>query len=150
VPSIPRPDPPDFMFKAVTVAHEWLYRTTGGRIGGRLMGMPVLLLTTVGRKSGQRRTTPLTYMHDGDDVVLVASKGGHPRHPAWYLNLTANPQVEVVQGRRTRTLVARTADSDEKARLWPMVVKTYRGYGGYQERTDRDIPLVILSDGPRS
>ncbi|HEV7886079.1 MAG TPA: nitroreductase family deazaflavin-dependent oxidoreductase [Acidimicrobiales bacterium] len=139
-----RPDPPDILFKTVTTTHEALYRLTGGKIGGRMMGMPVLLLTTVGRKSAQKRTTPLTYFTEGDAVVLVASKGGHPKHPAWYLNLQANPEVEVVQGRTTRTLTARTATSEEKERLWPVITATYKGYAGYQERTDREIPLVIL------
>jgi deazaflavin-dependent oxidoreductase (nitroreductase family) len=144
-----RPDPPDFLFKAVTVMHETAYRVSGGLVGGRIMRMPVLLLTTTGRKSGEARTTPLTYITDDanpDDVILVASKGGHPKHPAWYLNLTANPKVEVVQGRRKRTLTARTASPEERARLWPIVTKAYRGYAGYQERTDREIPLVVLSD----
>jgi deazaflavin-dependent oxidoreductase (nitroreductase family) len=134
------------MFKAFTALHENLYRVSGGRIGGRAMGMPVLLLTTTGRKSGQKRTTPLTYFVDGDDIVLVASKGGHPQHPAWYLNLSANPTVQVVEGRRNRTMTARTADPEDRARLWPTITGIYKGYAGYQTRTDREIPVVILTD----
>jgi deazaflavin-dependent oxidoreductase (nitroreductase family) len=139
-----RPDPPDVFFKAVTTLHETLYRVSGGMIGGRMAGMPVLLLTTTGRKSGQPRTTPLTYIPDGDDIVVVASKGGAPQHPAWFLNLSAHPEVDVVQGRQNRKMTARQATPEEKARLWPVVTDTYKGYAGYQERTDRDIPLVIL------
>jgi deazaflavin-dependent oxidoreductase (nitroreductase family) len=139
-----RPDPPDALFKAVTAAHIAAYKATGGKVGGKLMRMPVLLLTTTGRKTGQKRTSPLTYIPDGDDIVIVASKGGHPKPPAWYLNLTANPAVEVQTGSQTRTLNARTANAEERARLWPIVTKTYSGYAGYQKRTDREIPLVIL------
>lgn len=139
------PDPPDFMFKGVTALHETMYRVSGGRIGGRLMGMPVLILTTTGRKSGQKRNTMLTYFTDGDDVVLIASKGGHPKHPAWYHNLTANPEVEVLRGRSKEQRVARTANAEEKGRLWPVITSTYKGYADYQEKTDRDIPVVILS-----
>ena len=145
MPSIRRPDPPEFLFKGVTAMHERLYKLSGGRIGGKLMGMRVLILTTVGRKSGQKRETMLTYMMDGDDVLIVASKGGHPKHPAWYLNLTANPEVEVLRGSKREKRLARTASPEEKTRLWPIVTKAYGGYAGYQERTDRDIPVVILS-----
>jgi deazaflavin-dependent oxidoreductase (nitroreductase family) len=141
-----RPDPPDFLFKWVTAGHIAAYRASGGRLGGRLMRMPVLLLTTTGRKSGLKRTTPLTYLAEGDDIVLVASKGGHPQHPAWYLNLTAHSEVEVEQGSKRRTMTARTASPEERAELWPKVTELYSGYAGYQERTDRQIPLVILSE----
>ena len=141
-----RPDPPDFMFKAVTTAHIALFRATDGKLGGNLLKMPVLLLTTTGRKSGQKRTNPLTYFTEGDDIILVASKGGHPKHPAWYLNLTANPEVEVEEKGRKRTMKARTATDEEKARLWPRITSTYKGYADYQERTERQIPVVILTD----
>jgi deazaflavin-dependent oxidoreductase (nitroreductase family) len=107
--------------------------------------MPVLLLTTAGRKTGRRRTTPLTYLDDVDRLVLVASYGGAPRHPSWYLNLTAQPEVEVTRGRRTVRMQARTATPDERAELWPRVTSRYRGYAAYQERTTREIPLVILT-----
>lgn len=139
------PDPPEFMFKGVTALHETMYRVSGGRIGGSVMGMPVLILTTIGRKSGQKRNTMLTYFVDGDDVVLIASKGGHPRHPLWYLNLSANPEVEVLRGRTKEARAARTATDEEKARLWPIITAKYKGYADYQEKTDRDIPVVILS-----
>ena len=125
--------------------HARIYRATGGRIGHRFPGAPpTLLLDHVGAKSGTRRTTPLTYVEDGRDVVIVASKGGHPKNPAWYHNLRAHADTTVQIGRERRLVHARVASPDERARLWPNVVAAYRGYEGYQERTDREIPLVIL------
>jgi deazaflavin-dependent oxidoreductase (nitroreductase family) len=138
-------DAKDLAARVITRIHETLIRTTGGAVGGKVMGMPVLLLTTTGRKSGQSRTTPLTYLDDGDRLVVVASYGGSPKHPTWYLNLTANPDVEITRGRRTDRMHARTATAEEKAELWPRVTKAYKGYAGYQEKTTRDIPLVILT-----
>jgi F420H(2)-dependent quinone reductase len=126
-------------------AHELVYLATDGLIGHRFPGFPpVLLLDHVGAKSGIRRTTPLAYIEDGDDVVLVASKGGHPRNPAWFHNLRANPDTTVQIGSERRAVRARVAGPDERARLWPKVVAAYAGYRGYQERTQRQIPLVIL------
>jgi deazaflavin-dependent oxidoreductase (nitroreductase family) len=125
--------------------HMLLYRASGGRVGHHLPGAPpMLLLDHVGAKSGRKRTSPLGYFTDGDDPVIVASKGGHPRHPAWYHNLMANPDTTIQLGTEKREVHARPANPDERARLWPKAVETYRGYGGYQERTDRVIPLVIL------
>ena len=137
----------DVMARNVASLHEALYRSTAGMIGGWLGLMPVLLLTTTGRKTGEERTTPLTYLQDGDRVVLVASYGGDDRHPSWYLNLTANPQVKVTRGSRTDTMTARTASPQEKAELWPQVVRRFPGYAAYQRNTQRDIPLVILTRG---
>jgi F420H(2)-dependent quinone reductase len=126
-------------------AHELVYRASDGLIGHRFPGFPpVLLLDHVGAKSGIRRTTPLAYVEEGDDVVLVASKGGHPRNPAWFHNLRANPDTTVQIGRERRAVHARVAGPDERARLWPKAVAAYAGYRGYQERTRRQIPLVIL------
>jgi F420H(2)-dependent quinone reductase len=126
-------------------AHELVYRASDGLIGHRFPGFPpVLLLDHVGAKSGIRRTTPLAYVEDGGDVVLVASKGGHPRNPAWFHNLRANPDTTVQIGRERRAVHARVADPDERARLWPKAVAAYAGYRGYQQRTQRQIPLVIL------
>jgi F420H(2)-dependent quinone reductase len=126
-------------------AHELVYRASDGLIGHRFPGFPpVLLLEHVGAKSGRQRTTPLAYVEDGRDVVLVASKGGHPRNPAWFHNLRANPDTTVQIGRERRAVHARIADPDERARLWPKAVAAYAGYRGYQERTQRQIPLVIL------
>jgi F420H(2)-dependent quinone reductase len=125
--------------------HTTLYRATGGRIGHRFPGSPpMLLLEHVGARSGVRRTSPLVYVSDGENVVIVASKGGYPRHPAWYHNLMAHPDVDVQVGTRRRPVQARVAGPEERKRLWPMAVRAYSGYTGYQERTEREIPLVIL------
>lgn len=125
-------------------AHLRLYRWTGGRVGGRLQGMPVLLLTAVGRKSGDRRTTPLTYLAEGDAYVVIASYLGEPRHPAWFLNLQAQPDVEVqVRGERRR-VHAREAAGAERERLWSAAVATNPDYAEYQTRTERRIPIVVL------
>ena len=130
-------------------AHTLVYRTSCGLIGHRFPGAPpVLLLDHVGAKTGTRRTTPLAYIRDGDDVVLVASKGGHPRHPAWYHNLRAHPDTTVQIGSEHRAVHTRVANSDERARLWPKVVAAYGGYRDYQERTNRVIPLVLLEPRP--
>jgi deazaflavin-dependent oxidoreductase (nitroreductase family) len=104
----------------------------------------MLLLDHVGAKSGTRRTTPLVYVEDGADVVIVASKGGHPKHPAWFHNLRANPETTVQIGAERRPVRARVATAEERPRLWKKAVATYRGYRGYQERTEREIPLVVL------
>jgi deazaflavin-dependent oxidoreductase (nitroreductase family) len=126
-------------------AHAAIYRASGGRIGHRVPGAPpMLLLDHVGARSGTRRTTPLVYVADGDDVVLVASKGGHPKHPAWLHNLEAHPETTVQIGTERRRVRARVATAAERPRLWDAAVRTYGGFRGYQERTDREIPLVIL------
>ena len=125
--------------------HTAIYRATRGRVGHRFPGSPpMLLLDHVGAKSGERRTTPLVYVQDGEDLVLVASKGGNPKNPAWFHNLRANPDTTVQVGPERRAVQARVADPDERARLWPKAVATYSGYRGYQERADREIPLVVL------
>ena len=125
--------------------HTLVYRASGGRVGQRFPGGPPnLLLEHVGAKSGTLRTTPLTYLHDGDDLVIVASKGGAPQNPAWFHNLRAHPDTTVQLGRERRAVHARVATADERARLWPKVLETYSGYAGYQERTEREIPLVVL------
>ncbi len=126
-------------------AHARIYRLTNGMIGHRFPGAPpVLLLDHVGAKSGIERTTPLVYVEDRPDVVLVASKGGHPKHPAWYHNLRANPDTTVQIGAERRAVHARVATPQERARLWPKALATYSGYAAYQQRTEREIPLVIL------
>ena len=125
--------------------HTAVYRATRGRIGHRFPGSPpMLLLNHVGAKSGETRTTPLVYVRDGENLVLVASKGGNPKNPAWFHNLRANPDATVQVGPERWAVRARVADPDERARLWPKAVATYSGYRGYQERTDREIPLVVL------
>jgi len=134
------------LIRAVSAANTWVYRLSGGRVGGRfLRGAPVLLLTTIGRKSGRPRTAPLLYVEDGDELVIVASKGGMSQHPVWFLNLEANPDVEVELGSTRRRMRARRASDEEKAKLWPRLVAMYRDYDDYQARTDRNIPVVILA-----
>jgi deazaflavin-dependent oxidoreductase (nitroreductase family) len=129
----------------VIPGHTALYRATGGRIGHRVPGAPpMLLLDHVGAKSGAKRTSPLVYVRDGEDVVLVASKGGYPKNPGWFYNLKANPDTEVQIGSEHRLVRAHVADAEERKRLWPMALKTYGGYADYQKRTEREIPLVIL------
>jgi F420H(2)-dependent quinone reductase len=125
--------------------HATVYRATHGVIGHRFPGAPpTLLLDHIGAKSGKVRTTPLTYLEDGDDLVLVASKGGNPRNPAWFHNLVANPDTTIQVGSERRAVHARVATASERERLWPEVLRLYSGYGDYQERTDREIPLVVL------
>ena len=132
--------------KLFTSVGAWLYRVSGGKLAGTMQGAPVLLLTTRGRKTGKARTAPLIYREDGSDLVVVASKGGWPQHPLWYQNLRAEPNVEVLHGARKRAMVARTANPSERARLWPRMVEVYKPYDDYQSWSDREIPIVILSD----
>ncbi|MGH2758982.1 MAG: nitroreductase family deazaflavin-dependent oxidoreductase [Actinomycetota bacterium] len=137
--------PSDLVLKSMNSFHRMLFRASNGRLGGKLLGMLVVDLKTVGRKSGKERWSMLTSpVQEGDAIVLVASRGGDPQHPGWYHNIKANPDVEIVTRAGRRPMRARVASSDEKERLWPEVVKKYRGYGQYQKRTTRDIPLVIL------
>jgi len=129
--------------------NTWIYRASGGRIAARFPGgAPVLLLTTVGRKSGQRQTAPLLYLKEEDNYIVVASKGGMAHDPLWFKNLEANPRVEAEVGSRTMAMTARRASNDEKGDLWPKLVAMYPSYADYQARTTRDIPVVILT--PRS
>ena len=135
----------DLSARVITGFHEVVFKASQGRIGNRGFGMPVLAMTTVGRKSGKRRTTMLTSpVQDDDRLVIVASYGGDDRNPAWFLNLRDQPDVEVTMEGETRPMRARVASSDERSELWPRVVAAYKGYAQYQTRTDRDIPLVIL------
>ena len=130
-------------------AHTLMYRLTGGRIGHRIPGLaPTLLLDHVGAKSGTPRTTPLLYVEDPPNVVIVASKGGFPKHPAWFHNLRANPDTTVQVGSERRAVRARVAEGEERARLWALMVSVYSGYEGYRRRTEREIPVVVLE--PRS
>jgi F420H(2)-dependent quinone reductase len=125
--------------------HTAVYRATRGRIGHRFPGLPsMLLLDHTGAKSGVRRTSPLLYIRDGDDLVIVASKGGYPKNPAWFHNLRANPDTSVQVGSERRPVRARVANPQERTRLWPRIVAAYPTYEDYQRRTGREIPLVIL------
>lgn len=135
----------DHVLNHVTAIHRTVFKLSGGRLAAGIYGMPVLELVTTGAKSGQRRSVMLTspLRHEGS-LVVVASKGGDPRSPAWYHNLVASPAVEVSLGDRTAAMHARVLDSREREALWPKVVDAYKGYGGYQEKTTREIPLVVL------
>ena len=124
--------------------HKNVYRLTGGKIGGKLGKARVLLLTSTGRKSGKPRTSPLLYASAGDGYAVIASKGGAPRHPLWYLNLQASPHAEVTVGRETRHVHARDAEGEERERLWRALTDVYPGYDKYAERTSRRIPVVVL------
>jgi deazaflavin-dependent oxidoreductase (nitroreductase family) len=124
--------------------HIRSYVETGGRDGHLWRGVPTLLLTTRGRRSGTRRRTALIYGRDGDNYLVVASSGGAPRHPAWYLNLAADPEVEVQVLDDTFRARARTATAEERAALWRIMTSIWPSYDEYQTKTDREIPLVIL------
>ncbi len=129
------------MFSAINV---FVYRLTGGVIGGRLSGCPVLLLTTLGRRTGRKRTTPVLYLTDGYTWVVVASNGGSSQHPGWWLSLRESPDAEIQIGGAKLKVRARAAVPEEKRRLWPLLVKMYPPYDAYQRRTSREIPVVIL------
>jgi deazaflavin-dependent oxidoreductase (nitroreductase family) len=133
------------LLRRLTGLHTAVYRGTGGRVGHQHAGLPpMLLLDHVGARSGVRRTSPLVYVRDGEDHVIVASKGGYPQHPAWFHNLRAHPETTIQVGARRLPVHARVATAPERARLWPKAVRTYRGYEGYQARAGREIPLVVL------
>lgn len=134
----------DMLLKTMSRVHRAILHLTGGRVLSSAFGMPAVELHTVGRKSGLPRSTMLTApVIDGDRVVLVASKGGDDRDPDWYRNVMAHPDTELTIGGQRRPMRARTASPEEKTELWPRVVAAYKGYGGYQRRTERDIPVVI-------
>jgi deazaflavin-dependent oxidoreductase (nitroreductase family) len=134
----------DVSMRAMNAVHRGLLTVTRGRLGWRIGPMPVVELRTVGRKSGELRATMLTApIHEPDQIVLVASKGGDDRHPLWYLNLVAEPDVELTENGVTRLMRARTATESEKAAMWPAIVHAYPGYASYQRKTTRDIPVVI-------
>jgi deazaflavin-dependent oxidoreductase (nitroreductase family) len=122
-----------------------VYRASGGRVGSRFKSAPVLLLTTTGRKSGKRRTTPLLYAEDGGRYIVVASVGGAPKHPTWYLNLGADAGATIQVGGRKLDVRAETAAPDERARLWTVMTRMYPPYDDYQAKTSREIPIVILA-----
>jgi deazaflavin-dependent oxidoreductase (nitroreductase family) len=132
------------LFRLFARANRFAYERSGGSIGGTYGGRPILLLTTTGRRSGRKRTTPLLYLADGDALVLVASDGGAPTHPAWFLNLEANPDVEVQVRREHQTMCAQRASAEERERLWPRLVAMYAPYESYQRRARREIPVVVL------
>jgi deazaflavin-dependent oxidoreductase (nitroreductase family) len=137
--------PKDALYKAGTRIHLALFDLSKGRLIGKVRGMPFIELITTGRRSGKERSTMLTVpIVEDERLVVVASFGGDDRHPAWYLNLQANPEVRVTIAGSTRTMIARTATEEERAKLWPRITSAHGGYARYQRRTDRRIPVVIL------
>jgi deazaflavin-dependent oxidoreductase (nitroreductase family) len=136
----------DFSMRAMNAMHRGILKISGGRLGWRAMGMPMLELTTTGRKSGQKRSTMLSSpLQRNGTYVVVASRGGDDVHPAWYLNLVSDPHVEVViGGAPAEKRIARVATPEERAELWPTITREFTNYAGYQEKTDREIPLVFL------
>jgi len=134
-----------FLIRAMSRTHAGVYRTSGGRLLGRVAGMPVLLLTTTGRRSGRPRTATLTYFRRGGDLVVIGSFGGSDLPPAWWLNLQRDPRANVLIGGTTSKVTARATTAEEHDRLWPLVTKTNPGYARYQRRTTRPIPIVLLT-----
>jgi F420H(2)-dependent quinone reductase len=131
-------------FRVFGGMHTGVYRLTGGRLGGKLGRVPILLLTTTGRRSGQPRTQPLSYTRAGEGYAVIASKGGAPVHPLWYLNLQAEPLAEVTVGSEMRTVRARDAGGEERERLWRSLADLFPGYDRYARKTSRRIPVVVL------
>jgi deazaflavin-dependent oxidoreductase (nitroreductase family) len=132
-------------FNASTKAHVAAFRASGGRVGAKIYGAPILLLHHRGAKSGKERVAPLLYMPDGERMVIVASKGGYTKHPGWFHNLKANPETTVELPKEGKVAVrAHTASPEERRVLWPRVVKLYSGYADYQASTTREIPVVVL------
>jgi deazaflavin-dependent oxidoreductase (nitroreductase family) len=139
----------DLQMKGMNAAHRTVLKLSGGRLLNGFGTMPVVELHTIGRTSGKRRSTMLTApIHDDDTYVLVASKGGDDRDPDWFRNLVANPDIELTVHGETLEFTARVASDDEKAEMWPRIVDAYKGYAGYQDKTDRNIPVVVCE--PRS
>lgn len=132
------------ILKVMVPMSVFLYRVTAGGFGGKVQNLAVLLLTTAGRKSGQPRTVPLGYFRDGSAYVITASYAGLPRHPAWYLNLESHREATIQVGRQQMRVRAETANPEKKRELWARLVEVAPGYASYQQRTSRDIPMVIL------
>lgn len=139
------PMPTDNQFKTMNLIHGALMNLTFGKIGWKAGGMPVLKVTTTGRKSGKPRQTILTSpLSQGDAIVIVASKGGAEDHPDWYLNMMAKPEVEVEKNGKTTAMIATVATDEQKTAMWPEIVAAYKGYGSYQRKTERNIPVLLL------
>jgi len=139
--------PSDFALKTMNTVHRIVLKVSGGKLWWSASNMPVLELTTIGRKSGQPRSVMLTSpVQEGDTLVIVASRGGDDTHPAWFLNLRDHPDVKVGLGGKPATpYTATVADDAERARLWPKITSDHKNYAGYQEKTDREIPVVLLT-----
>ena len=129
--------------------HIRQYEETGGAVGHDWNDTSILILRTRGRRTGELRKFPLIYGRSGDDYVIVASKGGDPKHPGWYLNLEADPEVTVQVHDQIIPVRARTASGEERSRLWEIMVREWKYYDRYQEKTDREIPVVVLTPAPQ-
>ena len=138
--------PADWYMKTANSFHRGLIKISGGKFGWSAIGMSVVELTTIGAKSGEPRRVMLTSpLEEGDTIAIVASAGGNPAHPAWFHNIVANPEVEVVyRGKPKQKMHARVATAEERARMWPILTKAHKNYAGYQEKTTREIPIVLL------
>jgi deazaflavin-dependent oxidoreductase (nitroreductase family) len=136
------------LMKAWSAFNVWVYRWSGGRLLGTFQGAPVCLVTMTGRRTGKIRTIPLIYLPHGDNVILVASQGGLDTNPVWYRNLVANPEVKIQDKTRRRKLRARRATDKEKRDLWPHILSIYKDFDAYQQRTPRNIPVIICSPPP--
>lgn len=134
---------------AVAAVHRTVYCWSGGQVGGRVRGRPVLLLTTRGRRSGKERTSPVCFLVAGDRLVVAAAAGGRSRHPAWYLNLRDDPHVAVRLGALRRPMVASVAQGAERAHLWERLTREYPLCAGYEKRAGREIPIVVLRPAVR-
>lgn len=135
----------EFLWKV----HRWVYVRSNGLVGSRIGGMPVLLLTTTGRKTGRSHTTALQYLPEGESYVVIASNAGEPRYPAWYLNVKARPEAVVQRGRRRMAVLAREVEGEERRRLWARALEVHPAYAVYQNRTTRCIPIVVLDPESR-
>jgi deazaflavin-dependent oxidoreductase (nitroreductase family) len=132
------------LFKAINRTHIFLYRLTGGRMGGQMQTLSILLLTTTGRRSDKPRTVPLAYLRDASAYVIIASNAGLPQHPVWFLNLESRPEATIQVQKRQLPVKAETANPEKRRELWARLLEVAPGYANYQKRTSRDIPMVIL------
>ena len=139
----PAQNPPKWILKTMVAVNVFFYRLTGGKVMGTLKGSPICLVTMKGRKSGRKLVIPLMYTAHGEQVLIVASLGGAPRHPVWYHNIMAAPDVVIQDGSRIRNMHAHQASAAEMAELWPLCVASYPEFAAYQARTERDIPLIV-------
>jgi deazaflavin-dependent oxidoreductase (nitroreductase family) len=139
--------PSDLVLKVMNTLHRGVVKVSGGKVGWEAGHMPVVELTTIGRKTGEPRTVMLTSPHqEGEAIVVVASRGGDDQNPAWFLNLGTNPRVEVrYKGGPRQPMTARAATPEERARMWPLITEAHANYAEYQTKTEREIPLVLLN-----
>jgi len=133
------------VMKLFSRTHAFWYRVTGGAFGSKMGKSPMLLLTTTGRKSGRKYTTPLQYIRDGDNFLVIASNAGHKVHPQWWLNIAANPEVSIQVRKNRMKATAAAAESEDRDRLWQKALDQYAGFADYQKTADREIPVVVVT-----